>query len=78
LSFDINIYTIKKDTGDSDVGEKEKIHYVYVCKKKPDADQVSKENFTSVYYELEKQELLEEEMIDDECDDYDEEEGTTK
>jgi hypothetical protein len=41
---------------------------VYVCKKKPDADNVSKENFTSVYYELEKQELLEEEMIDEDYD----------
>jgi hypothetical protein len=73
LSWDISIYTIKKDTGGLD-GDKEKIHYVYVCKKKSDADQVCKENFNSVYYELEKQELLEAEMIDDCEDDNDGEE----
>jgi hypothetical protein len=36
---------------------------VYVCKKKSDADIVA-ENFTKVYYELEKQEM--DELMDDE------------
>lgn len=32
---------------------------MYICKKKPNADLISQEKFTKVYYELEKQQLME-------------------
>ena len=61
LSFDINIYTIKKDYSVEDDSNKfEKMHYVYICKKKPDADEVCKMNFTKVLAELESEEKIEE------------------
>ncbi len=68
--MDISIYTIKKDCDETQDKEKvtlifiiKKVHYVYVCRKKDDA--CSKmENFSKVYFELEKQEM--EELISDE------------
>ena len=54
LSFEIQIYTIKKENCEEQ--ETEKIHYVYVCKEKPNADEAAK-NFTTIYNELEKQEM---------------------
>jgi len=81
LAFNTNIYTIKKDLPSEDGNKNEKVHYVYLCKKKPEADKVSQENFTKVYYDLERQQLLEEiqdeeeedEAIVDENDDSQEE-----
>ena len=62
MSFDITIYTIKKEYKlDEDLPSHEKLHYVYICKKKPDADSVCKEKFPKVIEELNKQEKLEEE-----------------
>jgi len=71
LNFDITIYTIKKDYFIDDNSKKyQKTHYVYVCKKKPDAE-VFAENFEKVYYEIEKQEI--EEMYEDEEQEYSDE-----
>lgn len=61
LSFDINIYTIKKDYSvEDDVQKFEKMHYVYICRKKPDADEFCKLNFQKVMSELESEEKIEE------------------
>ena len=73
LSFEINVQCLKKtfyianpQDSEEHVGEnsmllQEKIHYVYVCKKKAGADSVCSENFINVYQELEKGEIIEEE-----------------
>jgi len=66
LSFDINIFTIKKDFQiemENGPSKHEKIHYVYVCKKKEDASKVCLEHFDRVSEELRKQE-----EIDVDCD----------
>jgi len=61
LGFTINIYTIKKDyQGEEEEPGSEKVHYVYICKKKPEADLISQEKFITIVEELKKQELLEE------------------
>ena len=52
LAFDIQIYTIKRQEED----EQEKIHYVYICKKLPEAVE-NLNNFDLVYKELEQEEL---------------------
>ena len=52
LAFDIQIYTIKRQ----EEGEQEKIHYVYICKKLPEAKE-NLNNFDLVYKELEQEEL---------------------
>ena len=52
LAFDIQIYTIKRQ----EEGEQEKIHYVYICKKLPEAIE-NLNNFDLVYKELEQEEL---------------------
>jgi ubiquinone/menaquinone biosynthesis C-methylase UbiE len=61
LSFDINIYTIKKDymvDGQFCPGKQyEKLHYVYICKKKHISD--NKEKFEKVLSELEEDEKME-------------------
>ena len=73
LSFDINIYTIKKDYSiDNNFGltsannpnaqKYEKIHYVYICKKKEDADEICNINFDKVIQGLETEEKMEEEF----------------
>ena len=76
LNFEISMFTIKKESDDfvDDLSNaKEKMHYVYICKKKEGADEVSDENFPKVFYELEKQEMMEEElMYDDEFQNIDE------
>lgn len=64
LDFDISVYTIKKDVDDNP--DLNKIHYVYLCKKKEGADLASEKNYDFVLYELEQQELMEKELIDDE------------
>jgi len=60
-SFKIDIYTIKKDYVEDEGYEQ--YHYIYICKKLPDADIVSKKNFQFVIQELEKDEKIEEELI---------------
>ena len=54
LAFDIQIYTIKRQ--DDDEKDKEKIHYVYICKKLTEANE-NLNNFDLVYKELEQEEL---------------------
>ena len=63
LAFEIQIYTIKRQEED----EQEKIHYVYICKKLPEAIE-NLNNFDLVYKELEQEEL-EGEEDDEEQDD---------
>lgn len=68
MAFDIQIYTIKKE---NDNNEKEKMHYGYICKKLPNAEEKAL-NFDLVYKELEQQELeedVEEEDDNEEGDD---------
>ena len=60
-SFKIDIYTIKKDYVEEEGYEQ--YHYIYICKKLPDADIVSKKYFQFVIQELEKDEKIEEELI---------------
>lgn len=49
MSFDITIFTVKKDLSNEEEGIKqEKIHYVYVCRKRSDANQISNDNFNKV------------------------------
>jgi ubiquinone/menaquinone biosynthesis C-methylase UbiE len=61
LNFDINIYTIKKDYSvEEDAQKYEKMHYVYICKKRKEADEISKLNFTKVIADLEAEEKMEE------------------
>ena len=52
LAFEIQVYTIKNQEED----EKEKIHYVYTCKKLPEAIE-KYNNFDLIYKELEQEEL---------------------
>ena len=52
LAFEIQIYTVKREEED----EQEKIHYVYICKKLPEANE-NLNNFDLVYKELEQEEL---------------------
>ena len=60
LAFEIQIYTIKRQDDD----EQEKTHYVYICKKLPEAiDNLN--NFDLVYKELEQEELEGAEDIED-------------
>jgi ubiquinone/menaquinone biosynthesis C-methylase UbiE len=63
LSLDLNVFTIKKNyhiDEEDDSQQYEKIHYVYLCRKRDDADEVSKAYFQKVYDDLEKQEKFEE------------------
>ena len=52
LAFEVQIYTIKRAEED----EQEKIHYVYICKKLPEANE-NLNNFDLVYKELEQEDL---------------------
>jgi ubiquinone/menaquinone biosynthesis C-methylase UbiE len=68
LAFEIQIFTIKRQEED----EQEKIHYVYICKKLPEAKE-NLNNFDLVYKELEQEELEgaeddEEEQVDNDLD----------
>ena len=64
LSFDINIYTIKKDYTIDEAGLQkfEKLHYVYICKKRPEADEMMKSHYLDVIAQLEIEEKMEEEI----------------
>ena len=72
MAFDIQIYTIKRQEED----EQEKIHYVYICKKLPEAVE-NLNNFDLVYKELEQEEL-EGAEDDEEAKDDDDNENETK
>ena len=52
LAFETQIYTIKRQEDD----EQEKTHFVYICKKLPEAIE-NLNNFDLVYKELEQEEL---------------------
>lgn len=64
LDFEISVYTIKKDYEENE--DLSKVHYVYVCKKKIDANKVAEKNFLLVKEELEEQELIDKELREDE------------
>ena len=57
LSFDISIFTIKKNNPSFPELNKEKLHYVYCLVKNKDADELSREVFEKVMEDLEKQEM---------------------
>ena len=71
LAFDIQIYTIKKQ---DDEESSEKIHYGYICKKLPNANE-NLNNFDLVYKELEQEELEEENQEEEEEEDNQDDEG---
>ena len=64
LAFETQIYTIKRQ----EEGEQEKIHYVYICKKLPEAIE-NLNNFDLVYKELEQEELEGEEEVEEKEED---------
>ena len=64
LAFETQIYTIKRQEED----EQEKIHYVYICKKLPEANK-NINNFDLVYKELEQEELEGEEEVEEKEED---------
>ena len=66
LAFETQIYTIKRQ--DEDEQDQEKIHYVYICKKLPEANK-NIINFDLVYKELEQEELEGEEEDEEKEDD---------
>ncbi len=59
------MYTIKKQYQLEDNNTEDKSHYVYLCEKQKDANDVCKENFDNVINELKKNELLEERFFED-------------
>ena len=62
LSFDVSIFTIKKDfTDEEDDQEINKVHYVYICKKNKNWNEAA-ELFDDVYTELLQQELMDKEL----------------
>ena len=58
LAFEIQVYTVKRQ-------EQEKTHYVYICKKLPEAIE-NMNNFDLIYKELEQEELEEDDEEQDE------------
>jgi ubiquinone/menaquinone biosynthesis C-methylase UbiE len=65
LSFDVKVNVMKREleeTAESNflIPHLHQTHYVYVCKKRMGADSVCQDNFHRVYYELEKENVLEE------------------
>ena len=56
LSFDIREFVMFDEAAVTSKEKEEKTHYVYVCTKRSDADQVMTENFEKVMNELLKQE----------------------
>ena len=56
LSFDIREFVMYDEAAVTSKEKEEKTHYVYVCTKRSDADQVMTENFEKVMNELLKQE----------------------
>jgi ubiquinone/menaquinone biosynthesis C-methylase UbiE len=64
LSFDISVQCLKRPYFVEEHSKEillEKIHYIYLCKKKSGADQKSSENFQKVYFELQNEDVIEEE-----------------
>ncbi len=64
LSFEISVQCLKKVYFLEQEGQEvmqEKMHYVYLCKKKSGADAKSSENFQKVYFELQREDIIEEE-----------------
>lgn len=64
LGFDISVKVLKSSLVDPKTDQlHEKVHYAYICKKRHGADQISSENFLSVYMDLGQENfLIEEEM----------------
>lgn len=64
LSFEIKVHMIKKDSDEVALSnifpQQEQMHFVYICRKKIGADTLCQENFHQVYYDLEKENVLEE------------------
>lgn len=56
LSFDTREFVVYDEAAVTAKEKEEKTHYIYVCTKKPDADQVMAANFEKVIIELIKQE----------------------
>ena len=73
LNFEINIYTIKKDFLKDEDKKYEKVHYVYLCRKLPGADEISKANFEYVINFLQEQEKCTVELNESKEKDDDEE-----
>lgn len=59
LSFDTKIYALYPVETKNDKEKEEKSHYIYVCWKKEDADQVCSENFEKVLVQIQKEQELE-------------------
>lgn len=59
LDFDISVFTIKKESESSDL---DKIHYVYVCKKGKNADAKCEKMFNKIVYDLQQQDLYDQEI----------------
>jgi ubiquinone/menaquinone biosynthesis C-methylase UbiE len=65
LSFDVKVTEIKSERDDTSgssliIPHLNQTHYIYICKKRQGADSICQENFHRVYYELEKENVLEE------------------
>jgi hypothetical protein len=65
LSFDVKVTDIKSEGEDTSgsspiIPHLSQTHYVYFCKKRQGADSICQENFHRVFYELEKENVLEE------------------
>lgn len=62
LSFDVSIFTIKKELSEEDDDlDFNKVHYVYVCKKNKNWTEAA-ELFDDIYTELLQQELMDKEL----------------
>ncbi len=62
LSFDVSIFTIKKELNDEeDDQDINKVHYVYICKKNKNWTEAA-DLFEDVYTELLQQELMDKEL----------------
>lgn len=75
MAFDLNVYTIKKDYTEEQ-NKQEKVHYLYVMRKRHEAEEIDNDIFSKVYKELEDQEL-EDDFNDDDEENYDKEELIT-
>jgi EEF1A lysine methyltransferase 4 len=66
LAFEISVKVLKSSFVEPRTEQlHEKVHYVYICKKRQGADQISSENFPSVFLELGQGDLLIEEELDE-------------
>ena len=64
LSFDISIFTIKKNNTAASEFSKDKLHYVYCLVKNEEAKEINQEVFEKVMEDLEKQEMIGEDVRD--------------